>query len=431
MFRKSENERNKRFLSEALPLVATYFSGSQVEFSSGAVDIGDEFDEDVKRFIQEIRLRHALACCAELVRIVELIESGVSSVNETVRIETKGLLKGRLDIPRYVVNRIRDLSWPKRYPILVSESTPNTPENGLALRIMENILGRLNTSKYPQWTAEVQLARWYRRWISNMLRRDPWCNVRVSGSPKRLKQETSRRLARRQTGNEYGYSKLLSLYEEWGLQEYGNGSAINSNKIIEALFAFPSDTAYDDRIFEIWCLRELGRAFENLGAERTAGPLPLHNNQPKITHPIYTFELYGVRFEIWFQKALDTSYARWAYTTTKKAFQGKPDITVIADNKYYFLLDAKNRFVTKGTRPEETYKVLGYFENYRELLNSYMCWAVLCFVSYDDYTQQLESTDGGLILLSSAHPSDPARCNFSRQLESTLSEWIKSIKSFK
>jgi hypothetical protein len=420
-----QNERNKRFLSEALPLVATYFSGSQVELSSGTVEIGTEFDEESNRFIQEIRLRHALSCCAELVRIVELIETRVSSVNEIVRTETKGLIKGRLDIPRYVVNHIRELSWPKRYPILVSESTPNTPENAFALRIMENILSRLNTSKLPQRTAEIQLARWYRRWISNKLHQDPWCNVGVSGSLKRLKQETSRRLARRQTGNEYGYSKLLSLSEEWGLQEYG--SAINSTKIIEALFAFPSDTAYNDRIFEIWCLRELARAFENLGAERAAGPLPLHNNQPRIAYPIYIYELHGIRFEIWFQKALDASYARWTYTTTKKAFQGKPDITVVADNKYYFLLDAKNRFVTNNTRPEETYKILGYFENYRDLLN--IGWAVLCFVSNDSLTQQLKSTDGGLILLSSAHPSDPALCNFSRQLESFLSEWIKSIKS--
>ena len=412
-----------RFLSEALPLVASYFSGEQVPLSVTAVDLGDDVDAEALLFSNQIRLRHALACCAELVPLIHRIEGGVSTVSRIVRTETKGAIRGRLDIPRYVARRSTSLSWPKTYPVLVTEESPNTPENALANRVLRNLLSRLNATIAPPKSAEALKAQWYRHWIANRLRRNPWRDVCNSSSPQRLRMETSRRIARRQTGNEYAYADLLQLIDDWRLIGSELGGAVNTDKFTRAFLAFPSDEGFLDRIFEIWCLRELASALARLGAHLVDGPQPLTVNR---SAPIYTFLLEGKQVEIWFQKSLPKEHARWAYDIAGQPLRGIPDITVIADGIHYLLVDAKNRNVQRGTRPEETYKILGYFENFRSLLDNATNWAILSFVSYNGFAQQLTSIGGRKLLLTSAHPMTHDECSFSSQIDSGLVAWINT-----
>lgn len=413
----------KRFLSEALPLVASYFSGEQVSLSATAVDLGDDVDAEALLFSKQIRLRYALACCAALIPLIHRIERGVSTANRMVRAETKGAIRGRLDIPRYVARRSKSLSWPKTYPVLVTEESPNTPENALASRVLRNLQSRLNAAIAPPKSAEALKAQLYRHWIAGRLRRDPWRDVCNSSSPQRLRMETSRRIARRQTGNEPAYTDLLRLIDDWRLIGSELGGAVNTDKFTRAFLAFPSDEGFLDRIFEIWCLRELASALIRHGAHLIDGPQPLTKNR---SVPIYTFLLEDKQIEIWFQKSLPTAHARWAYDTTGQPLRGIPDITVIGNGTHYLLVDAKNRTVKQRTRPEETYKILGYFENFCSLLDDAANWAILSFVSYNGFSQQLSSTGGHQLLLTSAHPMTSDECSFSSQIDSGLSAWINA-----
>jgi len=65
-------------------------------------------------------------------------------------------------------------------------------------------------------------------------------------------------------------------------------------------------------------------------------------------------------FSIWFQRSLPNAMARWQYLHSGQMLGGIPDITVLGDGGRRLLIDAKRRLVVTPTRPEETYKMLGY-----------------------------------------------------------------------
>lgn len=418
---KREIEFGGRFLAEALPLVASYFSGEQVALAGSEVALGEDTDDESLMFGSQIRLRHALTCCAELVPLIQRIEERVSSVNNTVRTETKGVIRGRLDIPRYVARRSAAISWPKTYPILVSQESPSTPENLLTVRVLRHLATQLCSARVPTKTAEAVSARWYRQWIGNRLKRTPWCGVTGSATIPRLHMETSRRISRRQTGNERAYSDLLILIDDWKLAGVVSGGATDSDKFVRALLSFPADDSFLDRIYEIWCIREMALCLSHLGATLLKGPLPLTMNRQ---HPIYTFQMGDDCIEIWFQHSLNSASAVWNYEATGISLRGIPDITVVANGCHFLLVDAKNRLVTRNTRPEETYKMLGYFENFSPVMRSSSSWGVLAFVSFNEFFQSLQSPPGRRLVMISADPKSRSDCVFQSQFIKLLREWL-------
>lgn len=420
---KREIEFGGRFLAEALPLVASYFSGEQVALAGAEVTLGEDVNDESILFGSQIRLRHALTCCAELVPLIHRIEERVSSVNSTVRTETKGIIRGRLDIPRYVARRSAALSWPKSYPILVSEESPSTAENLLTTRVLRHLLTRLSSARVPTKTAEAVSAHWYRQWISNRLRRTPWCDVAGSSSMPRLRMETSRRISRRQTGNERAYSDILKLIDDWKLAGAESGGATDSDRFVRALLSFPADDRFLDRIYEIWCIHEMASCLCHLGATLLEGPLPLSVNRHR---PIYTFQIGSDRIEIWFQRSLDSESAVWKYEATKRSLRGIPDITVVANGCHFLLVDAKNRLVTGNTRSEETYKMLGYFENFSPILSGSSSWGVLAFVSFNGFFQSLQSPPGRRLVMVSADPKSRSDCVFHSQFTKLFQEWLSA-----
>lgn len=424
MFPKANERTGLRFLNEALPLVATYFSGESVELTGARVSVGEDSDDESTLFAEHIRLRHAIACCAELFPIIQKIEAGLSSLTTTVRTETKGVLRGRLDIPRYVSKRASSLSWPRTYPILVTSETPETPENALVVRILRALLQRMSKSVVPMNSAESALVRRYKSWILSRIRRYPWVDVAATSSLHRLYLEASRRIERRQTGNERAYLELIEFVKNWRLLGEELAGAASSERFAKSLLAFPADEAFLDRIYEIWCIRSVADAFIQLGAKLVSGPTPMSESRRKA---IYVFEIGENQLEVWFQKSLPSESAEWRYESTDAALRAMPDICIVANSSHRLLMDAKNRLVTSSTRSEETYKMLGYFENFRSLLQSSANWGVLAFVSTNGFSRKLKSNNGRRLELISAHQAYAEECTFVSDLRKILEEWIVSM----
>jgi hypothetical protein len=139
---------------------------------------------------------------------------------------------------------------------------------------------------------------------------------------------------------------------------------------------------------------------------------------------IYSFDLHGNQIEIWFQRALDSESAIWRYESSGKNLRGIPDITVIANGAHFLLVDAKNRLVTGNTRSEETYKMLGYFENFSPLLRRQTSWGVLAFISYHEFYQCLNSLPGRKLAMLSANPLSARDCFFRSKFTPILQDWI-------
>jgi len=419
---KDENF-NERFLSEALPLISSYFSGAEVELGPQHVSADEEEDwgTEFGEFISLIKLRHALGCCSYLMTVTQEIEAGASHTTTLIRSRTSGVVRGRLDIPLYIAERASTRLLAKTYPIILLDESPNTPENQVAKQLMNEILQRFRRAPIPEATAEKRLSAEYSLLISRRLGQYPWAEVRgPSGGLRRTALEAKHRIAKRQTGNEPAYRRLVELVNRWLLEFEKAGPINNHDAVVKALLAFPSSLAFDDRIFEIWCLKELARAFESCGAVLIDGPTPLALNSVK---PIYVFR-HGERLvRIWFQKALNTEFAQWHYEGTKP-LRGIPDITVENDG-CLLLLDSKNRLADKGVRPEETYKMLGYFENFRPILIP--PYGLVCFTSIDDFHRTLNAKGGGTLALMSAHPFDPQSCKLAEHLRNSVGDWLASI----
>ncbi|HBO3624173.1 hypothetical protein ACEPUM_29380 [Pseudomonas aeruginosa] len=424
MFQKSDDQLGRRFLKEALPLISTYFSGESVELAGVATSLGQDSDSESQDFGNHIRFRHAIACCTVLFPIVQRIEGGLSSITDANRTETKGVIRGRLDIPRYVARKSSSLSWPKTYPILVTTESPVTPENELVVRVFRTLLQRLPVAQFPANSAEVALGRRYKSWILGRMRRAPWAAIPCRSSLPRLYMEACRRIARRQTGNELAYSSLVDFIRDWRLVDEELAGAASSESFIDSFLSFPADQSFLDRVYEIWCLRAVANSFIQLGGQLIDGPCKMTESRRK---PVYLIELASSRIEIWFQSSLPSEGAVWLYDSTGSALRGIPDITVVANGKHRIIIDAKNRIVKGATRSEETYKMLGYFENFREALKAETNWGVLAFVSLNGFSRTLSSSNGRLLELISAHPANSAGCTFMNNIKPILKSWIDRV----
>lgn len=425
MFQNSDNYFGRRFLKEALPLVSTYFSGESVELTGMITSVGDEPDSEILNFVEYIRFRHAIACCLELFPIVKRIEERISTFSDIERKETEGIIRGRLDIPRYVAQRSLVLSWPRTYPLLMTTTTLDTPENSLVIGIFRTLLSRLSIKTLPINSAELLLAQRSRQWIINRIKREPWLEVSGKSSLHRLYLEASRRVDRQQTGNVRAYFDLIKFVKDWRLIGGDFTGVGSSDRFVDSMLAFPANQSFFDRIYEVWCICEVAKALTYLGANLLSGPIALADSRKK---PVFTFDYESNRIEVWFQRPLPSAQAEWGYDSTGAALRGIPDISVIANESHFILIDAKNKLVTTTTRSEETYKMLGYFENFNSVLKHQTCWGVLAFMSFDAFSRSLKSKNGRHLDLISAHPIDFDNCTFSHDISLIIKQWIMNWK---
>jgi hypothetical protein len=416
----SEGVSVRRFVREALPLISSYLHSSPVELGPTEISVFDGDDEDeFLAFECFLRMRHAIACAINLKPILEAIERGVSQSSKIVRSESKGTLAGRLDIPLYLSRRGRNLSWPKTFPVLISEATPDTPENRLVREVLRDLIHRLSLNGSINSSAEQAYCLSLLRWSRDRVRSDPWARVSPSQNFGRLRRETEHRLRKRQTGNEIAYQHFLDWLNQWSTNPSQMGSA-QSERMVDILLAFPPGDFFGDRVFEIWCLHQTIESLRRAGAVLDSGPRALSDKGRSICE--FWYEDY--RIEVWFQLPLPSSTARWSYVhPNNQPLRGVPDITLVGGDGRRLLIDAKRREVKTKTRSEETYKMLGYLENFRHSFTSTPFWGVLCFLSEGSLFREITAGKHKIFLIG-AHNSDPLICPFEGRLDTVLAEWL-------
>jgi hypothetical protein len=416
----NEADSIRRFVREALPLLSSYFYGEQVLLEPTDLMVGNEGEDEYKAFADLIRMRHALACGLRLKPILEAIERGVSQTSEIVRAESKGAIFGRLDIPLYLSRRGTNYSWPRTFPVLIAEATASTPENQLVVETLRQLVRRLNVAGSFEVSAERTYCLNLLRWGREQLHSEPWDKVIPARSAPRLLRETEHRLRKRQTGNEPAYGQFLDWYGQWSF-DASRSSPDESEDLVNLLLAFPPGDFFGDRVFEIWCLHQVIESFRRCGAIVSEGPRLLSQRSGR---SICVMSYEGYRFEVWFQKSLPTASARWQYIHSQRSLGGIPDITVIGDDGRRLLMDAKRREVRTQTRSEETYKMLGYLENFRGIFQSTPFWGALCFLSDADLFTEVTADGGHRIVLVGAHVDDPRICAFGGRMDTLISEWL-------
>ncbi len=344
---------------ETLGLLASYSWQSTVALEP--TEFGQlEVDLSLPQFIREFRLRHAIATAQRLPQIVADIESGLSNVSGIERAESRGVIRGRLDTPRYIARRATLRSLPRRYPIVRNTLSYQTPENVLTRLALGAVGAAMRYNPFPVRSAEGVAATTLLRWTADRLRHRPWNELPPHGLRERLHNEVDARIRRRQTGNDAPYRRLLDWYDQWTLDlDHLGGDA--QNAIVAGLLAFPAGDAFWDKVFEVWCLLFVASTLDSLGWECLDGPAALHLG----TGVIFRYRSpAGQDLKVRFQRKDPLPNGRWSYRDGNP-LRGIPDVSIGTDSAspLPLLIDAKNRYISSDriARSEETYKMLGYF----------------------------------------------------------------------
>lgn len=407
-----------RFYKESLPLLVSYFSGKSVELGNIETSIHQGRTNEFLLFENQLRARHFISIASSLLNSISEIQERHSTKTVSSRSNSYGSIRGRLDTNRYINQKFQRKQYPPSYPVIVSVQSASTPENMFAKALLTLTLKKLLSISIPTQSAEFYKAKKIRRSLRDHLSMSPWSEIEISGNLSRLFHESKRRINRRQTSNESSYSKLLIAYENLTLSMENISSIDVKNHFRDILITFPDDQTFLDRIFEVWCLKKTFEAFEGIGLTCTQiNSLELRKNKP-----IFVFDYKSNPIEIWFQKQLPPSKSCWSYDSGGN-LRGIPDITVTF-GQTYLVIDAKNRMITTNTRSEETYKILGYLENFQAILSSSNNWGLLIFTSKESFSRSLSSDDGKRILLTGAMLNDENSCDMHFQLKTYISAWL-------
>jgi hypothetical protein len=173
------------------------------------------------------------------------------------------------------------------------------------------------------------------------------------------------RIRRRQTSNDQSYQTLLDWYAEWSLDLRRLGER-GLDGLLDGILSLPSGESFWNRAFEIWCLDLTMAAVRALGWAEVSPPRALH----RIGHEVARFRHpSGSSIDVRFQTTKPLPTGRWRYRDGK-ALGGVPDVSLSVDGAFpVFVIDAKFRWHVARetlTRSEETYKMLGYAENFAE-----------------------------------------------------------------
>lgn len=417
----SLSKDGRTFLNQSLDLFASYLFGQTVELGAFAVGKSAEHElDETGYFLRELEARHAIACCIRFKEIINRIERSVSSVSVLTNSESKGAIKGRLNIPKYLSRRIKQRSFPRTYPIIINEELPNTPENALVCYALRGLTLQLSRSPFHRSYAEGRLSAQLYGWMKSHLNRLPWAEVNRAASLQRLQRETLQRIRKRQTGNDFAYESLVEWVHEWQVDVSKLGDSQKS-QIIDGLLAFPSGDFFWEKVFEVWCLQEVAKALEALGCKRLYEPQPLYK---RTSLPIYVFNYKGKLLEIWFQKQLPIEKASWRYTNGN-SLRGIPDISISTKTFSPLLLDAKFRKVKTDTRSEEVYKLLGYAENFNGVFDGNAFHGILIFFGDETAENKLVGPNNGQISLLVANSENLVE--FSPLLRNQLQNWLDRL----
>lgn len=350
------------YLLEALDLLASYLFRPGVELGPTAVGTRDEGDEETRQFLQELEARHALAAAGRLQELLPDVERRASSTSVLRREDSKGVLRGRLDMPRYLARRGRQRFGVRTYPVIVTASSADTPENGLVAGALRGLARQLDFSVLSgTGSAEGEATAIVYDWVQARTRRLPWAAVARYAPVERLALEATQRVRKRQTGNDAAYDLVVTWSGEWRV-DIARLGVEGRSRVIDGLLAFPAGEPFWNKVFEVWCLREVARALARVGCTPIDGPRPLHERG---RGPIYRFRSGGDLVDLWFQRQEPMGAARWRYEGGR-ALRGWPDIVVASTGRVPFVVDAKRRPGSEQSQSEEIYKVLGYAENFAE-----------------------------------------------------------------
>ncbi len=320
-----------------------------------------ESDDDL--LARSLRLRIALSAARRLDTLLREIGADLSFRYRRVEDETVGMVRGRLDVQRYLRSQGKREA-PRRYPVVVVERSHATPENALAIYATGWVLRELDVAEdvvLPPNSPERREVRELRVALARTLNHPILAEARTSaesvwgsGHLETLLDSVEARVIGGHLARPEPYGALVDwvrTFDPQGLPETSD---------VEWSFY---DERFDTKLFEIWMLDRLERALAPKLGEAISRPL-----WDRGANPTFLWKQGLATVAVHFQRALSSGVGQtvWRRLEPPALFDGVPDITVVISTarsgESLAYVDAKLR--QRDHHPtEELYKLLGYFDN--------------------------------------------------------------------
>lgn len=360
--------------------LSDYFTTYNVKNIDTDMDIDDEGVDNIN-----IYARILLANVKNFFSMIDELGNRISfSHNKNVQ-SCKGEIRGVLLINQYA-KEIVSRHFPRRYECVQKKKTYGTPENVLIcyslLKIresMERFLISINDTnneikknfrKSPEYAKIFECIGCCEDYLSSNYFMDcrqqaeRFISTYGSNMPIELIEAVENRLRDDRVINTILYRDIV----EWIKKFIKHGITFISPNVIETM---RYDDAFADLLFELWTLYRL----ENVVAQKAIFDTTEYYKFNRSDGVIFKCQCGPDIIEFIYQKGKgvywDDNYpVSWRYTfPLHKSLVGKPDITirVSGSKKRLIMFDAKNRIRENGQVSEEVYKMIGYFDNFREI----------------------------------------------------------------
>ena len=346
----------------AIRLLGTYFADAptwELEHRSEVATGSAEDDE----LAQALRLRVALAAARHLDSLLRDVAEDLSFRYRRRSAETIGMVRGRLDVQRYLRAQGKREA-PRRYPVTIVDRSHATPENVLALYATGWVLAELSVGDdlaLPAGAPELRELRERRISLARTLNHPTLEEARLAadavwrrGGLAALLDQVEARVDGGHLARPEPYGALAAWVRTFDPRAQPEADSVE--------WSF-YDERFDTKLFEIWMLDRLERALRPRLGEPVVQPL-----WDRGTTPSFLWKNGPATVGLHFQRALSggTAGAEWRRVDPPGPFEGVPDITVVVSTarsgESLAYVDAKLR--QRDQHPtEELYKLLGYFDN--------------------------------------------------------------------
>lgn len=343
------------------------------------IDAGSLTDSDLNIYIRII-----LSNLSEFRKMLSSIEKSLSYMYKD-KIQTfDGEIHGHLRVQKYLQTKTQ-VRYPKEYPCLIKERTSATPENIFLIFIVDYLIHlldrfdkRLRQYGGNLYLSEKNLIDEYKRILTSFERKTYFkdCLIEVRKILKEYGNEFSETLVNEikirslkgKIRNYQAYEQIFNWY--W---RYRQGSIVlDSNKTMQ-MIRYSDD--FSNRLFELWCLFSIKETFVN---EFGMNIISERNIMDVGSKSVFTLQTNtGGIVDIFYQRGASLYWSdqiepRWKYIgndSKQKRLVGIPDISIKyqAETNTLVMIDLKNRIRSSGNNSEEIYKMIGYFDNFRNM----------------------------------------------------------------
>lgn len=361
-------------------------------------------------------LRIFLSNVEPFIEGLSLLNKRMSNKKISQTTEFEGSIKGHLNMNKFIKNKISK-SYPKIYPCIIKEKNFETPENiyiyYYSLIIKEKLVLFIKyISKIAKKTNEAELINGYIDKLDTFLYTEQLksvskCATRLKhqyGTKAPIKQyeQIVHRIKKNRIPNSHVYIKLLSWIKSYEDKKYL--STNNNSDILRY-----NGELFTDKLFEIWILYNIKKTLVDELNYEVEEEYSLMDYKKKYVYKLR--DIKGKYLYIYFQKGEDLYWSKhdstnWFYLKNKnKYLKGIPDITIKIESESnrtkMIMIDAKNKFRNAGQNSEEIYKIIGYYDNFKNSVSKNVIFEDSFVVFRNEekpFCEFLESCDGKKIM---------------------------------